>query len=125
VATAQILNGAARAATSNSTASNIRTCPGCSARRRPARCRRAVEVAAGARGGGQRLFAFGADAWRLVAYFERLYNDPAFASRRHRRTADRDHGGVDAHAGLGGVQRRPRPARAGRAPRAAHGGAAR
>jgi outer membrane PBP1 activator LpoA protein len=29
-----------------------------------------------ARGGGQRLFAFGADAWRLVAYFERLYNDP-------------------------------------------------
>ena len=33
----------------------------------------------GARGGGQRLFAFGADAWRLVAYFERLYNDPAYA----------------------------------------------
>jgi outer membrane PBP1 activator LpoA protein len=33
----------------------------------------------GARGGGQRLFAFGADAWRLVAYFERLYNEPAFA----------------------------------------------
>ena len=33
----------------------------------------------GARGGGQRLFAFGADAWRLVAYFERLYNDPSFA----------------------------------------------
>jgi outer membrane PBP1 activator LpoA protein len=32
----------------------------------------------GARGGGQRLFAFGADAWRLVAYFERLYNDPSF-----------------------------------------------
>lgn len=30
----------------------------------------------GARGGGQRLFAFGADAWRLVAYFERLYDDP-------------------------------------------------
>jgi outer membrane PBP1 activator LpoA protein len=30
----------------------------------------------GARGGGQRLFAFGADAWKLVAYFERLYNDP-------------------------------------------------
>jgi outer membrane PBP1 activator LpoA protein len=33
----------------------------------------------GARGGGQRLFAFGADAWRLAAYFERLYNDPGFA----------------------------------------------
>jgi outer membrane PBP1 activator LpoA protein len=33
----------------------------------------------GARGGGQRLFAFGADAWRLVAYFERLYNDPGFS----------------------------------------------
>jgi outer membrane PBP1 activator LpoA protein len=33
----------------------------------------------GARGGGQRLFAFGADAWRLVAYFERMYNDPAYA----------------------------------------------
>ena len=32
----------------------------------------------GARGGGQRLFAFGADAWRLAAYFERLYNDPGF-----------------------------------------------
>jgi outer membrane PBP1 activator LpoA protein len=30
----------------------------------------------GARGGGQRLFAFGADAWQLVAYFERLYNNP-------------------------------------------------
>jgi outer membrane PBP1 activator LpoA protein len=28
------------------------------------------------RGGGQRLFAFGADAWHLVAHFERLYNDP-------------------------------------------------
>ena len=33
----------------------------------------------GARGGGQRLFAFGADAWRLVAHFERLYNEPGFA----------------------------------------------
>ena len=33
----------------------------------------------GARGGGQRLFAFGADAWRLVAGFERLYNDPSYA----------------------------------------------
>jgi outer membrane PBP1 activator LpoA protein len=33
----------------------------------------------GARGGGQRLFAFGADAWRLAAYYERLYNDPRFA----------------------------------------------
>lgn len=32
-----------------------------------------------ARGGGQRLFAFGADAWRLAAHFERLYNDPAYA----------------------------------------------
>ncbi len=35
----------------------------------------------GARGGGQRLFAFGADAWMLVAYFERLYNDPSYAIR--------------------------------------------
>jgi outer membrane PBP1 activator LpoA protein len=33
----------------------------------------------GARGGGQRLFAFGADAWRLAAYFERLYNEPSYA----------------------------------------------
>jgi outer membrane PBP1 activator LpoA protein len=33
----------------------------------------------GARGGGQRLFAFGADAWRLVAYFERLSDDPGYA----------------------------------------------
>jgi outer membrane PBP1 activator LpoA protein len=32
-----------------------------------------------ARGGGQRLFAFGADAWKLAAYFERLYNDPAYS----------------------------------------------
>ena len=32
-----------------------------------------------ARGPAQRLFAFGADAWSLVAYFERLYNDPSFA----------------------------------------------
>jgi outer membrane PBP1 activator LpoA protein len=35
----------------------------------------------GARGGGQRLFAFGADAWRLAAYFERLYNDPSASVR--------------------------------------------
>jgi outer membrane PBP1 activator LpoA protein len=35
----------------------------------------------GARGGGQRLFAFGADAWRLAAYFERLYNDPGQSLR--------------------------------------------
>lgn len=34
---------------------------------------------ASARGPAQRLFAFGADAWSLVAYFERLYNDPSFA----------------------------------------------
>jgi outer membrane PBP1 activator LpoA protein len=34
-----------------------------------------------ARGGGQRLFAFGADAWQLVAYFERLYNDPGYSIR--------------------------------------------
>jgi outer membrane PBP1 activator LpoA protein len=34
-----------------------------------------------ARGGGQRLFAFGADAWRLAAYFERLYNDPSASVR--------------------------------------------
>jgi outer membrane PBP1 activator LpoA protein len=32
-----------------------------------------------ARGPSQRLFAFGADAWKLAAYFERLYNDPAAA----------------------------------------------
>ena len=30
-----------------------------------------------ARGPGQRLFAFGADAWKLAANFERLYNDPS------------------------------------------------
>jgi outer membrane PBP1 activator LpoA protein len=32
-----------------------------------------------ARGGANRLFAFGADAWKLAAYFERLYNDPSFS----------------------------------------------
>ena len=32
-----------------------------------------------ARGPSQRLFAFGADAWKLVAYFERLYDDPSFS----------------------------------------------
>ena len=31
-----------------------------------------------ARGPGQRLFAFGADAWKLAANFERLYNDPSY-----------------------------------------------
>ena len=31
-----------------------------------------------ARGPSQRLFAFGADAWKLAAYFERLYDDPSF-----------------------------------------------
>lgn len=30
-----------------------------------------------ARGASQRLFAFGADAWKLAAYFERLYDDPS------------------------------------------------
>jgi outer membrane PBP1 activator LpoA protein len=35
----------------------------------------------GARGGGQRLFAFGFDAWKLAAYFERLYNDPSYSIR--------------------------------------------
>ncbi|MEO8160829.1 MAG: penicillin-binding protein activator, partial [Arenimonas sp.] len=34
-----------------------------------------------ARGGGQRLFAFGADAWKLAADLERLYNDPAYSVR--------------------------------------------
>jgi outer membrane PBP1 activator LpoA protein len=34
-----------------------------------------------ARGGGQRLFAFGADAWKLAAYFEHLYNDPSASVR--------------------------------------------
>ena len=34
-----------------------------------------------ARGGANRLFAFGADAWKLAAYFERLYNDPSFSIR--------------------------------------------
>lgn len=34
-----------------------------------------------ARGPSQRLFAFGADAWRLAAYYERLYNDPAYSLR--------------------------------------------
>ena len=32
-----------------------------------------------ARGPGQRLFAFGADAWKLAANFERLYNDPSYS----------------------------------------------
>jgi outer membrane PBP1 activator LpoA protein len=34
-----------------------------------------------ARGPSQRLFAFGADAWKLAAYYERLYNEPAFSVR--------------------------------------------
>lgn len=34
-----------------------------------------------ARGPAQRLFAFGADAWKLTAFFERLYNDPSFSIR--------------------------------------------
>lgn len=34
-----------------------------------------------ARGPAQRLFAFGADAWKLAAYFERLYDDPSFSVR--------------------------------------------
>ena len=34
-----------------------------------------------ARGPAQRLFAFGADAWKLAAYFERLYDDPSFSIR--------------------------------------------
>lgn len=34
-----------------------------------------------ARGPAQRLFAFGADAWLLAAYFERLYNEPGYAVR--------------------------------------------
>lgn len=34
-----------------------------------------------ARGPAQRLFAFGADAWKLAAYFERLYDDPTFSVR--------------------------------------------
>jgi outer membrane PBP1 activator LpoA protein len=32
-----------------------------------------------ARGPSQRLFAFGADAWKLSAYFQRLYDDPSFS----------------------------------------------
>lgn len=32
-----------------------------------------------ARGPAQPLFAFGMDAWKLVAYFDRLNNDPAFS----------------------------------------------
>lgn len=34
-----------------------------------------------ARGPAQRLFAFGADAWKLAAYFERLYNEPGSSLR--------------------------------------------
>jgi outer membrane PBP1 activator LpoA protein len=34
-----------------------------------------------ARGGASRLFAFGADAWKLAAYFEKLYNDPSSSIR--------------------------------------------
>jgi outer membrane PBP1 activator LpoA protein len=32
-----------------------------------------------ARGGAQALFAFGMDAWKLAAYFDRLSSDPAFS----------------------------------------------
>lgn len=34
-----------------------------------------------ARGPSQRLFAFGADAWKLTAYFQRLYDEPGFSVR--------------------------------------------
>lgn len=34
-----------------------------------------------ARGGGQRLFAFGADAWRLAAWFDHLYEQPGASIR--------------------------------------------
>lgn len=34
-----------------------------------------------ARGPSQRLFAFGADAWRLAAWFDRLYSDPSASIR--------------------------------------------
>jgi outer membrane PBP1 activator LpoA protein len=34
-----------------------------------------------ARGPSQRLFAFGADAWKLTAYFQRLYDQPSFRFR--------------------------------------------
>jgi outer membrane PBP1 activator LpoA protein len=34
---------------------------------------------ASARGPSQRLFAFGADAWALVAWYERLWADPGFS----------------------------------------------
>ena len=34
-----------------------------------------------ARGPSQRLFAFGADAWKLTAYFQRLYDQPSFSIR--------------------------------------------
>ena len=34
-----------------------------------------------ARGPSQRLFAFGADAWRLCAWFDRLYSDPSASIR--------------------------------------------
>jgi outer membrane PBP1 activator LpoA protein len=34
---------------------------------------------ASARGPSQRLFAFGADAWALVAWYERLWADPSFS----------------------------------------------
>jgi len=80
----------------------------------------------GARGGGQRLFAFGADAWRLVAYFERLYNDPSATIQGA--TGELQiaiHGGVTrspAWAVFSGGHGRPAPAVA---PAPRDGGAAR
>jgi outer membrane PBP1 activator LpoA protein len=79
-----------------------------------------------ARGGGQRLFAFGADAWRLVAYFERLYNDPSYSLPGATGELQISlHGGVTrtpAWAVFSGGRSRPAPSVA---PAPRNGGAAR
>jgi outer membrane PBP1 activator LpoA protein len=46
-----------------------------------------------ARGPSQRLFAFGADAWRLCAWFDRLYSDPGSSIRGATGTLRIDLGG--------------------------------
>ena len=72
-----------------------------------------------AQGGGARLFAFGMDAWMLAGYLDQLSQRPGrAAARRHRRTAARRLRRRAASPGLGGVQRRPLAAGAGRRPAA-------
>lgn len=71
-----------------------------------------------ARGASQRLFAFGRDAWSLVAYYERLQADPSFSVRGATGRLRLDSLGAlqrdPAWAELSGGRPRPAPERSGR-----------